>query len=66
KMYAISISRGCSPKDCRNDWERLLTMRAEGALRPIVGATVPLDEVSRAHELLDRSGVVGRIVLDCS
>jgi NADPH2:quinone reductase len=42
----------------------LLGLIAEGALRPVIGATYPLDQASAAHHaLLDRTSV-GKLVLD--
>ena len=42
----------------------LLTMIADGSLRPVVGATYPLERAADAHRaLLDRSSV-GKLVLD--
>ena len=63
RLYMITVSRGAWPSRCSADWETLLGLRAEGKLNPIVGARVPLADVSRAHELLDRAAVVGKIVL---
>ena len=66
RLYAISMSRGCSPENCRDDWAGLLRLRAEGSLSPILSATIPLAEVSEAHRMLDSAAVIGKIVLDCT
>lgn len=63
RLYMITASRGAGWRHCRDDWETLLQMKAEGKLRPVVGARVPLEEVSRAHDMLDRAAVIGKIVL---
>jgi NADPH:quinone reductase-like Zn-dependent oxidoreductase len=63
RMYLISISRGAGWRPCRDDWSTLLGLRAEGKLSPIVGARVPIEEAPRAHDMLDRAAVVGKIVL---
>lgn len=34
-----------------------------GKLRPLVSHTFPLDEVARAHELIERGGITGKVVL---
>jgi NADPH2:quinone reductase len=36
---------------------------AEGAVRPVVHARVPIAEAGRAHEMLDASDTVGKVVL---
>jgi putative PIG3 family NAD(P)H quinone oxidoreductase len=36
---------------------------ADGAVRPIVHATVPLEEVRRAHEIVEASSHIGKVVL---
>lgn len=41
----------------------LLTMTAEGTLRPIIGGTYPLAEARRAHEDLRARRTVGKLVL---
>jgi len=41
----------------------LLALWRDGAFRPLVGAELPLDEVERAHELLESRGSVGKVVL---
>ena len=41
----------------------LLELLAAGELRPVVAARIPLTEASRAHELLERGGYAGKVVL---
>jgi NADPH:quinone reductase-like Zn-dependent oxidoreductase len=41
----------------------LLRWLAEGMIKPMVAARVPLPNARHAHELLERGGVVGKIVL---
>ena len=36
---------------------------AAGSLSPIVAERIPMAEASRAHELLERGGHVGKVVL---
>ena len=36
-----------------------------GCLSPVVGHVFPLDQASKAHELILKSGAQGKIVLDC-
>jgi NADPH2:quinone reductase len=51
-----------------NDWYRetlteLLNLLAAGKIRPIVAERIPLEEAARAHELLERGGYAGKVVL---
>jgi len=41
----------------------LLGLWETGALRPLVGAEVPLEEIERAHELVESRRSVGKVVL---
>ena len=41
----------------------LLALWQTGALKPIVGAEIPLTEVDRAHELVESRKSVGKVVL---
>ena len=41
----------------------LLDLWRDGAIRPLVGAEYPLDEVERAHELVESRRSVGKVVL---
>jgi NADPH:quinone reductase-like Zn-dependent oxidoreductase len=51
-----------------NDWYRaklaaLLASLAAGRLHPIVADRIPLSEASRAHQVLERGGHAGKVVL---
>ncbi|MFF4623428.1 zinc-binding dehydrogenase [Nonomuraea jabiensis] len=41
----------------------LWPMVADGQIRPVVGHIVPMDEASRAHQLLAEGNVVGKVVM---
>jgi NADPH2:quinone reductase len=41
----------------------LLDLLAEGKIKPVVAARIPLVEAARAHELLERGGYAGKVVL---
>ena len=52
-----------------NAWYRqtlieLLDLLAAGKIDPIVAARIPLAEAARAHELLERGGYAGKVVLE--
>jgi NADPH2:quinone reductase len=51
-----------------HDWYRktlteLLDSLAEGRIKPVVAERIPLLEAARAHELLERGGYAGKVVL---
>lgn len=51
-----------------NAWYRetltlLFDRLADGTIAPLVAARIPLDEARRAHELLERGGSAGKVVL---
>jgi putative PIG3 family NAD(P)H quinone oxidoreductase len=43
--------------------EQIWPMLADGRVRPVVHATVPMDRAAEAHRLLEAGGVVGKIIL---
>ena len=50
----------------REDLIALLELLRQGKIKPIIAERIPLDEVTRAHELLGRGAVMGKIVLLCN
>jgi NADPH:quinone reductase-like Zn-dependent oxidoreductase len=51
-----------------NAWYRatlteLVDLLAAGKLKPVVADRIPLAEAARAHELLERGGYAGKVVL---
>ena len=51
-----------------NAWYRatlteLLDLLAAGQIKPVVADCIPLAEAARAHELLERGGYAGKVVL---
>lgn len=51
------------PRILKSGWEKLTAAVADGTLRPVIGATYPLEDVPRAHEELRGRGTVGKLVL---
>lgn len=47
----------------RNSLAELLDLLAAGQINPLVAARIPLAEAARAHELLERGGYAGKVVL---
>jgi NADPH2:quinone reductase len=50
----------------RETLTKLLDLLAEGRIKPVVAARIPLIEAARAHELLERGGYAGKVVLIAS
>ena len=51
------------------DWYRetlaeLLDLVATGRIKPVVSERFPLPEAARAHELIERGGYAGKVVLE--
>ena len=47
----------------REDLQELLRLCAEGAIKPVIGRVLALEEAATAHRLLGAADVVGKIVL---
>jgi NADPH:quinone reductase-like Zn-dependent oxidoreductase len=50
----------------RETLAKLLDLLAAGKIKPVVAAHIPLAEAARAHELLERGGHAGKVVLVAS
>jgi NADPH2:quinone reductase len=51
------------PQLMRSGWKKLTAAVADGTVRPVIGATYPLEDVPKAHEDLRGRGTVGKLVL---
>src|SRR5215208_4107058 len=63
--YSIQWLKRLRPVWYREDLIALLELLRQGKIKPIIAERIPLDEVARAHELLGRGAVMGKIVLLC-
>jgi NADPH:quinone reductase-like Zn-dependent oxidoreductase len=52
-----------NPDSYREDFLALLKLLREDKIRPVVAERLPLADARRAHELLERSAAVGKLVL---
>ncbi len=64
-FYNIADFKKRHPDWFRNDLTALLNLLAQQKIKPVIAERIPLVEARRAHELLDRSAVSGKIVLLC-
>jgi NADPH:quinone reductase-like Zn-dependent oxidoreductase len=65
-FYSIAASKKRHPDWFREDLTELLNLLAQQRIQPIITQQIPLVEAVRAHELLNRSAVSGKIVLLCN
>jgi len=65
QWFNISTEKKKHPEWFREDLSRLLAMLQEKSIRPVVSERLPLRSAGRAHELLERASVSGKIVLMC-
>jgi NADPH:quinone reductase-like Zn-dependent oxidoreductase len=62
-FYAIGAMRRKHPEWFREDLGRLFGMLEAGRMKPVVAEVLPLEEVRRAHELVEAGAVAGKLVL---
>jgi NADPH:quinone reductase-like Zn-dependent oxidoreductase len=65
RWYNIMTEKKKHPEWFRDDLSRLFGLLQEKAIRPVIAARLPLREAARAHELLEKASVSGKIVLMC-
>jgi NADPH:quinone reductase-like Zn-dependent oxidoreductase len=65
RWFNITTEKKKHPEWFREDLARLLAMLQEKSISPVLAERLPLREAARAHELLERAGVTGKIVLMC-
>ena len=63
--YSITTERKKNSAWFREDLTRLLEMLREKLIAPVVAERLPLCDAARAHELLEKASVSGKIVLMC-
>jgi NADPH2:quinone reductase len=65
RIYSIQRRMWRHPDWFREDLTALFELLRDGRIRPVVAARMPLAEARRAHELLARGSLTGKIVLLC-
>ena len=50
----------------KEDLPAVFSLLGEGVIRPRIAEVLPLAEARRAHELMERGGVRGKLLLRCS
>lgn len=62
-IYSIQTLKRLKPALFRQDLTTLLDLLRQGKIRPLIAHRLPLEQARRAHELLGKGGVIGKIVL---
>lgn len=62
-FYDIRPYRRRHPNWFREDLTNLLDLLAAGKIQPVIMARLPLDDVIRAHQLVEQAAVQGKLVL---
>lgn len=63
--YSIQRRMWRYPDDFRADLMTLFELLREGKIKPLIAARMPLADVKKAHAMLARGSVTGKIVLLC-
>jgi NADPH:quinone reductase-like Zn-dependent oxidoreductase len=64
-VFGVSLSSlTVAPERMRTWLEKLVDHYREGELRPVIGATFPLEQAADAHRLIESRGNVGKVVLE--
>jgi NADPH:quinone reductase-like Zn-dependent oxidoreductase len=61
--YSIQTLKRLNPKMFRQDLITLFDLLRQQKIKPIIAERLPLAEARQAHELLEKGGVIGKIVL---
>lgn len=61
--YSIQTLKRLQPALFRQDLITLLELLRQKKIKPLIAGRIPLAEARRAHELLGKGGVIGKIVL---
>jgi NADPH2:quinone reductase len=63
--YSIQTLKRLKPSWFREDFVALLGLLEQQKIKPLIARRFPLAEARQAHELLEKGGVTGKIVLVC-
>jgi len=63
--YSIQTLKRLKPEFFRQDFIALLDLLKQQKIKPLIARRFPLVEARQAHEILEKGGVTGKIVLLC-
>jgi len=61
--YSIQTLKRLKPEFFRQDLISLLDLLKQQKIKPLIARRFPLAEARQAHELLEKGGVTGKVVL---
>jgi len=64
--YSIQTLMRLRPAQFKEDLIALFDLLQQKKIKPLIAQRLPLSEAKRAHELLGKGGVAGKIVLMCN
>jgi len=64
--YSIQTLKRLKPEYFRKDLTTLFELLQQKKIKPIVAQRIPLADAKHAQELLEKGGVIGKIVLECN
>jgi len=64
--YSIQWLMRLKPEFFRQDLTALFDLLQQKKIKPLIAQRLPLTEAKRAHELLGKGGITGKIVLECT
>lgn len=62
-FYAITSYKKKHPDWFKEDLALLLDLLAKARIKPIIAERLPLEDIARAHEMMESAGALGKIVL---
>lgn len=65
-FYGITRLYRKNPKLFREDLTKLFQLLSEKKIKPVIAGIFPLSEASKAHAMLERGDVQGKLVLNCN
>lgn len=65
-LFSKQISLIGSTMGSHEEYVRVMRQVFAGALKPVIGARLPLEGVAEGHRLLEEGGVFGKVVLEIS
>lgn len=63
-LFTKQVSLIGSSMGPTRDFNRVMNLVFSGALKPVIGATVPLERAAEAHGLLEDGAVFGKVVIE--
>lgn len=62
-LFGRNLSIIGSSMGTTRDFQTVMGLVYSGALRPVIGATLPLDQMTEGHRLLEEGAIFGKVVL---